>query len=481
MTTGVPAALVQRVERQVDRPRAGADRRPGRARLAGRRPDEAPVEPVVVGVRRLGDQRRVVEQQRRLVAGAARGQVAAREEPAGPGHQLLGQGVGFGAGLRDRRLRVGRRRRELLPPRDHVGARIARDGAVDDVPDVVGEAAGDAFLRRQAADGRRRIAQGRAVLVVPRDVERLAVALEAERPAAFAGDDAEALRRVELVDPVERRQLQAALSGVRVEAQRPGADHRVVGDLLGGFEVVLDLRILHRLHVAEVGEALAADRIARGVDAGLDVDPGEVADGVRVLGAGQTPDGDTAGVTGVLRVELAERRADPGDDGGAFGVGGEVVGVVRRRHVAALEHEHDVVPDVRLLGYARRRHPLGQLVEIDVGLGAGAGVAVGAVPLEGRRRGGGSGFGRGEGPVRRYWRNAGCTWRNGCLAGGAVGRRARRRALRSRHPGLRLRRDDGDERSKQESAEPQPFHPHSLPLTDSIDSNCRYAARQARL
>ena len=96
------AALVQRVERQVHRPRAGPDRRPGRARLAGRRPDEAPVQPVVVAVRRLGDQRRVVEQQRRLVAGAARGQVAAREEPAGPGHQLLGQGVGFAARLGDR-------------------------------------------------------------------------------------------------------------------------------------------------------------------------------------------------------------------------------------------------------------------------------------------------------------------------------------------------------------------------------------------
>ena len=46
-------ALVQRVERQVHRPRAGPDRRPGRARLAGRRPDEPPVQAVGVAVRRL--------------------------------------------------------------------------------------------------------------------------------------------------------------------------------------------------------------------------------------------------------------------------------------------------------------------------------------------------------------------------------------------------------------------------------------------
>jgi hypothetical protein len=79
---------------------------------------------------------------------------------------------------------------------------------------------------------------------------------------------------------------------------------------------VLDLRVLHRLHVAEVGEAFAADRVARGVDAGLDVDAGEVADRVRVLGAGQTPDGDAAGITGVPPTPLNAKMKVFGDPGG---------------------------------------------------------------------------------------------------------------------------------------------------------------------
>ena len=96
---------------------------------------------------------------------------------------------------------------------------------------------------------------------------------------------------------------------------------------------------------------------------------------------------------------------------------------------------------------------------------------------------GASGFGRGEGAVGRHRRR--CAWRNGRLRDGSGGTRAADApGARSAGPspvGPRLRRDDGDERSEQESAEPQPFHPHSLPLTDSIDSNCRYASRQARL
>ncbi len=393
-------ALVQRVERQVHRPRPGADGRPGRTRLAGSWPHEPPVETIGVAVRRLGDQRRVVEQERRFVAGAAGREIAAREEPARPGHQLLGERVGLFARLGDRPFGVGRRRGELLPRADHVATRIAGAGAVDDLPHVIGEAAADAFLGRQAADRRRGIAQRRPVLVVPRDVERLAVALEAERPAALARDDAEAARRVEIVDAIEGRQLEAALAGVDVEGQRPGADHGMVGDLLGRVEVVLDGRVLHRLDVAEVGEAFAADRVAGGVDAGLDVDAGQVVDGVGVFGAGQAADGDAAGIAGVLRVELAERRSDPRHRRGPLRVGGEVVRVVGGRHVAALEHQRDVVPQVCLLAHGRGGQARGQLVEVDATLGSGAGVAVGAVLLEDLLGGGGARRGRGVGRHR---------------------------------------------------------------------------------
>ena len=132
---------------------------------------------------------------------------------------------------------------------------------------MIGKAAGDAFPGREAANGRRGIAKRDAMLVVPGDVERLAVAIEAERAAALAGDDAETLAGVELVDAIERRDLEPGPAGIGREGERPGADHRVVGHQLGGFEIPLDALVLDELHVAEVGEALAADGVARGVDA----------------------------------------------------------------------------------------------------------------------------------------------------------------------------------------------------------------------
>ena len=90
----------------------------------------------------------------------------------------------------------------------------------------------------------------------------------------------------------ERGELQARLAGVGVELERSGADDGVIGDELRGFEIALDALVLHELHVAEVREALAADRVARRVDADLDVDAGQIANRVGVFGAGQPPDRD---------------------------------------------------------------------------------------------------------------------------------------------------------------------------------------------
>ena len=63
---------------------------------------------------RLGLQRRVVEGQRALVAGAAGGQIAAGKEPARPGRQILLNLVAAGARLGQGGLEVGGRRRQAL-------------------------------------------------------------------------------------------------------------------------------------------------------------------------------------------------------------------------------------------------------------------------------------------------------------------------------------------------------------------------------
>ena len=104
------------------------------------------------------------------------------------------------------------------------------------------------------------------------------------------------------------------LPGSEKNSMGPGADHGVVGDSLGGLQVALEVGVLHELDVAEIGEALAADRVAGGVDAGIEIEPGQVADGVAVLAAGEAAHGDASGVAIVLFDVGIQLGADPGGD-----------------------------------------------------------------------------------------------------------------------------------------------------------------------
>ena len=74
----------------------------------------------------------------------------------------------------------------------------------------------------------------------------------------------------------------------------------MIGDELGSIEIVFKVHVLHELDVAEVGKAFAADRVAGGVDAGVEGVAGEVLNGVGVFAAGEAADGDAAGIAIVL-------------------------------------------------------------------------------------------------------------------------------------------------------------------------------------
>ena len=165
---------------------------------------------------------------------------------------------------------------------------------------MLGEAPRDAGFRGQVAQRRLRAAQGHAVLKRPCDEKCLAVAFEPEGQPALAGDHAKTVRRVEGVDAVERGEFQARAAGVGKKLQGSGADDGVIGDLFGSLEVALDAGVLHELHIAKIGKALAADRIARGVDADLEVEAGEVANRVGIFAARQPPYRHPAGLAGML-------------------------------------------------------------------------------------------------------------------------------------------------------------------------------------
>jgi len=156
----------------------------------------------------------------------------------------------------------------------------------------------------------------------------------------------------------------------------------MIGDLPRRLQVALDGGVLHGLYVAEVGEAFAADRVARRVDADLHVDAGEVADRVGVLGARQPADGHPPRLAAVRGLVGVERSADPGRCGGTLRVAREAIGVLRR-HLTRLEHPGDADPRLRSLRDGRVRHPLDQPGNIEAGLRPRAAVTLDAVGREG--------------------------------------------------------------------------------------------------
>ena len=235
-------------------------------------------------------ERLVVERERALITGATSSEIATSKKPARPGRQVVLNLLAGGARLCQHRWSVipGRRGWQLQPAIYRLTRGIRGVWLVDHHPDVIREAPGDAFLRRKASYRRRGIAKRHTVLVVPGDVERLAVTFESERPPAFARHDTKAFRRVELVDPVQRRKLQAGPAWIGVELQRTRTDDRVIGDQLRGFEIALDALIVHELDIAEVCESLASNRVARRIDAHLDVDASQIAN--RVPGTRRSSD-----------------------------------------------------------------------------------------------------------------------------------------------------------------------------------------------
>ena len=142
-----------------------------------------------------------------------------------------------------------------------------------------------------------------------------------------------------------------------------------LGDHLGRLEVPLECRVLHELGVAGVGESLAGDRVADEVVGDLQVQPGQVADRVGVLGARQPPDRDRSGVALVFLDESSETRLDRLDDRSPVGLAW-----LRRRlrgHLPLANHPDDLLP---VLEPAAEIQGVRHRLEVDPALGQAASV-----------------------------------------------------------------------------------------------------------
>src|SRR5262245_58580534 len=96
------------------------------------------------------------------------------------------------------------------------------------------------------------------MLVVPRDIEGLPILFQPEWPAAFTRDGSESVCGVDLPDACNRREFEAGLAGLRKKFERARSDYRMIGNDLGGLEVTLQICILHKLHVPEIGKSFTS-------------------------------------------------------------------------------------------------------------------------------------------------------------------------------------------------------------------------------
>src|SRR5579871_7051397 len=108
------------------------------------------------------------------------------------------------------------------------------------------------------------------MLVFPGGKDRFRISFQTERKSTFTRNRAETVGRVDVLDPMDGRHLEPRLTGVDVELQRTGAYDRTIRNHFGCLQVALQVGSLHELHIAEVGETFAADRIIRSVDAEVD-------------------------------------------------------------------------------------------------------------------------------------------------------------------------------------------------------------------
>ena len=159
-------------------------------------------------------------------------------------------------------------------------------------------------------------------------------------------------------------------------------DDGLLDDRLGGRQVFLQKQRRHRQHVADVVEAVT-DVVVGEVGGRFEVDANQVADRIVVLDPVEPANRDAAVVARAGAVEVFEHAVDgPRDEvdlGGCRPRPAVILGL--GRHLARLEHLHDLFPDVAVLEH-RLRVPV--LVERDIPFTLAAAVA--GVAMLGEKR-----------------------------------------------------------------------------------------------
>ena len=153
---------------------------------------------------------------------------------------------------------------------------------------------------------------------------------------------------VEAIDPPDLAQdLLAPVGpgGLLREAQAIGQEHGVRGDALGGGQVLVEHRRRHHERIADVGKPLARRAVGGELACGPKVDAGQVAHGVVVFHIVQPAHHHAPRITGIGPGLGGQRVSRPAAQRGPLR-GGRLPAPFRR-HLAAIQHLADLLPDLR--------------------------------------------------------------------------------------------------------------------------------------
>lgn len=182
---------------------------------------------------------------------------------------------------------------------------------------------------------------------------------------------------VEVADLGERFVGPVAGGGCFGEAEAIGKEGGVRGDFLSGVEVLGEERGGHDEGVSGIGEAFAGGAIDGELAGGIEIDTGEIADGVGVFGVAESAEDDGTGISCIGVGFGGEVLVDPFADF-AFLFGGQGFGVLGG-HFLMVDQFGGFLPD---LGGLADFVDGGEAVEYEISLGIVGGVTLEAGLLE---------------------------------------------------------------------------------------------------
>ena len=197
------------------------------------------------------------------------------------------------------------------------------------------------------------------MLIAPCGIESFAIFIESKRSATFTGNCTKAAAGIDILNAIDGRKFKAGLTWITEKCKGTGTNHGMVGNALGGIKITFQIGILHELDIAEISETFTTSRIARGINAGLQLNASQVLNGVAIFTTGEPAHGDTPRISVVFLGVGAQFGTDPSDRLQSFSI--RRLGHFLWRHALLLQSGGHLFPMSEPIGDGIFRHQFLQI------------------------------------------------------------------------------------------------------------------------